>query len=111
MLKTVLAPVDGSDTAGHAARYAGDLAAKYGAKLILFHAIHYPRGRLPEELHRYAVSEHLDQADEIGAVVAKILSSAEVLAREAGAGDIVKESKEGEPAELILAAAKAMALI
>ena len=106
MPKTILVPVDGSGNAGRAIDFAGELAARYDAKVILLHAIHYRFGRLPDELHKYAVSEHLEGPGEVVAIVGKLLDSAEVRARNAGAGDVESDSREGEPAAVILDAAK-----
>ena len=106
MLKTILVPVDGSGDANHAIDYASDLASKYHAKVVLLHAINYPSGRLPDELHNFAVSEHLDEPDEVGAMVEKILESAEVRAMKAGATEIAREFRDGDPAEVILDAVK-----
>lgn len=106
MLDTILVPVDGSGYANRAIVYAGDLASKYDAKVVLLHAINYPFGRLPDELHRYAVSEHLDGPGEVDAVVGKMLDSAEDRAKDAGAKEIARESREGDPAEMILNAVK-----
>ena len=105
MLNTILVPYDGSEPAMRALEFASDLAAKYGAEIVIFHAIHYPVG-LPEELHHFAVSEHLDAPDEIGAVVRKMLESATLLASKAGAEQVAGDSVVGDPAEVILAAAK-----
>ena len=41
MPKTILVPFDGSGYANRAIDYAGDLASKYDAKVVLLHAIHY----------------------------------------------------------------------
>lgn len=106
MLKTILVPFDGSAYANRALDYASNFAAKYDAKLVLLHAVHLPLGRLPEELHQYAVSEHLDGPDEVGAVVEKMLQSAEVRATNAGAKELVHDSRIGDPATVILDAAK-----
>jgi len=106
MLKTILVPIDGSDFANRAVDYAGDLAAKYDAKVVLLHAVHYPFGRLPEELHQFAVSEHLDGPDEVGALVEKMLESAELRALNAGAKETGRDSVIGDPATVILDAAK-----
>lgn len=104
MLKTVLVPYDGSEHAMRALDFASDLAAKYGARIVVFHAIHYPLG-LPEELHRFAVSEHLDAPDEIGAMVRKMLESASVRARNAGVKQVASDSVAGDPTEVILESA------
>lgn len=106
MPKTILVPVDGSDYASRAIDYASELASKYDAKVILMHAIHYRFGRLPDELHQYAVSEHLEGPGEVAAIVGKLLDSAEVRAKNAGAGEVTSDSRAGDPATVILDAAK-----
>lgn len=108
MPKTILVPFDGSGFANRAIDYAGELASKYDAKVVLLHAIHYRFGRLPEELHQYAVAEHLDGREEVHAVVEKLLASAEIRARNAGAEDIEVDSREGDPAGVILDAATSL---
>ena len=97
MPKTILVPFDGSGFANRAIDYAGELASKYDAKVGLLHAIHYRFGRLPEELHQYAQSEHLDGREEVHAVVEKLLASAEV--REAMFGHCPEEA--GSEAERV----------
>ncbi len=106
MLKTILVPIDGSSDANRALDFASDLAAKYDARVVVLHAVHYPLGRLPDELHRYAVSEHLEGPDETGAVVEKMLESAVLRASGAGATKTVHDAVVGDPARVILDAAK-----
>ena len=108
MLKTILVPIDGSDCANRAVDFAGDLASKFDAKIVLLHAIHYPSEGLPDELHRYAVSEHLDGPGEIDRIVEKVLQSSEIRANNSGAEDVSSQSRRGDPAQLILDAAKTM---
>jgi nucleotide-binding universal stress UspA family protein len=81
MLNNILVPVDGSGYANRAIDYASYVASGCGAKIILLHAINYPSGHLPNELHKYAVSEHLDEPDEVAAIVEKILESARIVQR------------------------------
>ncbi len=102
MLKTILVPIDGSDYANRAVDYASHLAAKFDAKIVLLHAIHYPFGRLPDELHQFAVSEHLDGPDEVAAVAEKMLQSAEARASSAGVEEIAHDTRIGDPAQVIL---------
>lgn len=102
MPKTILVPFDGSGFANRAIDYACDLATKYGAKLVLLHAIDYRFGRLPDELHRFAVSEHLNGRDEVYAVVEKLLESAELRARNAGVENVETVSRAGDAATEIL---------
>lgn len=106
MPKIILVPFDGSANANRAIDYAADLATKYGAKFVLLHAVDYRFGRLPEELHQYAVAEHLNGRDEVYAVVEKMLGSAELRARNAGAEEVLVDSREGDPAGVILDAVK-----
>jgi nucleotide-binding universal stress UspA family protein len=108
MLKTLLVPYDGSDYARRAIDYASDLASRYGAKVILLLVIHYPLTGLPDELHQFAVSEHLDGPGEIDRIVEKILESAETRAKNAGAKEVSSESHRGEPAQVILDVAKSV---
>lgn len=107
MPKTILVPFDGSSNANRAIDYGSDLATKYGAKLVLLHVIDYRFGRLPEELHQYAVSEHLNGRDEVYAVVEKLLESAKLRVRNAGVEDVETDSSAGDPASVILDATKA----
>jgi nucleotide-binding universal stress UspA family protein len=107
MLKTILVPIDGSSNANRAVDFASDLASKYDAKIVLIHAADYPFGRLPDELHDYAVSEHIDGPDEVGTVIEKILASAELRAANAGAKETSHESIVGDPEQVILDAATA----
>jgi nucleotide-binding universal stress UspA family protein len=102
MLKTILVPIDGSSNANRAVDFASDLASKYDAKIVLLHAADYPFGRLPEKLHQYAISEHIDGPDEVGAVIEKILASAELRATNAGVKETAHDSVEGDPAQVIL---------
>lgn len=48
MIKTILAPIDGSEHADQAVKLAADLASKYGAELHLFHVL--LEGGVPEHL-------------------------------------------------------------
>jgi cytochrome c len=57
MLKTVLVATDGSDHARKASALAGDLADRYGARVVVVHVL--LRGHLPEGLRRMAEVEHL----------------------------------------------------
>lgn len=104
MPKIILVPFDGSGNANRAIDYAADLASKYDAKLILMHAVDFRFGRLPDELHQFAVSEHLNDRDEVYAVVDKMLDSAKVRARNAGVETVETDSRQGDAATVILEA-------
>jgi len=122
MLKTILVPVDGSGYANRAVDYASDLASRYGAKIILLHAMapstRHRFEQPPDEIRQYIAAEHLEGAVDIYPVVEKIFARAdaraaeEILkkgaarAKDAGAKEIARESREGSPAEVILDAVK-----
>ena len=57
MVKRILLPVDGSDHALKAAAFAGDLAEKYGAEVVLLHVI--DRNNLNEADEHMAEVEHV----------------------------------------------------
>jgi nucleotide-binding universal stress UspA family protein len=57
MLKTILCATDGSDHANKAVDWAGDLAAKYGAELVLLYAMSHRE--VSPELRHMAEVEHI----------------------------------------------------
>ena len=57
MLRTIVCAVDGSGHAEKAADWAGDLAVKYGARLVLTYVV--PRREASPELRHMAEVEHL----------------------------------------------------
>ncbi len=57
MFKTILAPIDGSDSAAKAAKLAAELAKTCDAELILLHVM--LQGEAPEHLQHLAEIEHL----------------------------------------------------
>jgi len=57
MIKRIVLPVDGSGHATRAAAFAGDLAGKYAAEVVVLHVI--DRNRLTEEEERMAEVEHV----------------------------------------------------
>lgn len=63
MFKTILAATDGSDHATKAVGMAADLAAKYGARLVLIYVVQ--PGPLPETLRGLARAEHLAESKPI----------------------------------------------
>jgi len=62
MIKTILIPTDGSEYAKKAIGLGGDMAAKYGAKVVLLHVL--LRGRVPQGLLRAAEAEHVAHVPE-----------------------------------------------
>ncbi|MEM7224386.1 MAG: universal stress protein [Pseudomonadota bacterium] len=132
MLRTILVPTDGSAHADKAVDLAGDLAGKYGAKIILLHVL--LRGHMPEGLVRAAQVEHLGEKhghpanlvnmpQEIMARVEgkkgtqmplevlefigkRVLAGAEQVCRDKGVETVELMVEEGNPSEIILDTAK-----
>ncbi len=127
MLKKILVSTDGSGHAGKAVALAGDLAAKYGAELIVLHVL--LRGHLPEDLRRLVEVEGLVKTadkppvtevpmamamapahleDEtvslqvLSAVGEQIAEAAEQIARDHGAKTVRRLVEDGDAAERIL---------
>ena len=57
MFKTILAATDGTDLSSRATELAADMAAMYGAQLILLRAL--PNGDMDEGMRQLAKAEHL----------------------------------------------------
>jgi nucleotide-binding universal stress UspA family protein len=132
MMKTILVPTDGSAHARKAVDLAGDLAAKYNAKIVLLHVL--LRGHMPEGLMQAAqveqIGESADRPDnlvimpqEIMARVRgekgtqlplevldfigkRVLAGAEQTCREKGVKTVELKVEEGYPTEIILDYAK-----
>ncbi len=110
MVDTILVPTDGSDHANKAVAFAGDIAPKYGATLILLHVLSDPgSNRVPDELRELARLEHIRMTEhDIRQAGAKeLLNSAEARAREHGATKVQQTIEEGDPTRCILASAEA----
>ena len=137
MIKKVLIATDGSEHAQKAVAFGADIAAKYGAEVILLHVL--LRNELSEDLRRMARIEHLTVAgnkplaeaiagvpagkfpahvtfsedpstppeDMLQAIGGQILDHAEDLAVEHGVSRISKRIEDGKPVDRILEVAKA----
>jgi len=132
MIKTIVIPTDGSQSAEKAVQVAADLAEKYGAKVVLLHVL--LRGQMPEGLLRAAQVEHVtsksgtpnnlvNMPQEIMARVEgkkgtqmplevlqflgeRILAGAKQVCRDKGVKNIEIAVEEGNPSEIILDYAK-----
>lgn len=101
MFKTILVALDGSKHADNALGVAIDLACKYDAELMLYHAIVAHTMRAQYESRVGDVARNVYK--EIGAEIAgEVLDAAETRAREAGAARVRKISAEGNPAQGII---------
>lgn len=134
MIRKILVPVDGSEHAEKAVRFAGDLAGKYGAEIVLLHVL--LRGHLDEGLRHFAEVEGLRRGRPLAEAIATIpealfpasmvpsnggeteeevlsrvaehvLKEAQREAREHGAKTVRRRLEDGDPAHRILEAAKA----
>ena len=135
MIKKILIATDGSEHARKAVALGADIAAKYGAEVLLVHVL--LRHELTDDLRRMARIEHLtgeggapltETLAEVPAgrfpayitfsessagtpesllrgVGAQILDHAEDLAREHGAEKVSKRLEGGKPVDCILAVA------
>ncbi|MHA1152759.1 MAG: universal stress protein [Alphaproteobacteria bacterium] len=110
MVETILVPTDGSDHADKAVAFAGDIAPKYGATIILLHVLGDPgSGMVPNELSELARLEQiqLTEHDIRQAGASELLHNGEALARKHGATKIQQAIEEGDPTRSILASAEA----
>ena len=133
MAKTILCPIDGSDHAERAVDWALDLAVALGAGLTLLYVI--PRGEAPPEIRRMVAVEHLvgepaasgepGTGEPTGAsarllrevevssaklyreVGRRLVEAVERRARGRGVEAVAAIVREGDPAEQIIATAKA----
>ena len=134
MFKTILAPIDGSDSAAKAATLAAELAKTCGAELILLHVT--LQGEAPAHLQRLAEIEHLvdtvaaapsGRADAPAGIAAaideaarqqrshlifeklgrQVLDMAERACRKVGAEKVETRLVEGDPTHRIVEAAEA----
>ncbi len=130
MLNTILAATDGSEHADKAIELATDMAAKYGAKLVILHVT--TQAPVPEVLRHAAEIEHVtagqspdysiplasaprageqrdsrSQVDQEvrGYIARNLLNQASRRARKKGIEDVRQLTEEGDPAKQILATA------
>lgn len=133
MFKKILAATDGSAHGTKAVELASELAAKYGAKLVLVHVLQH--GRIPESVQKMLEVEHLvepgqphypEVATVAGGLVTAmgrgaeagdvsyrvfetlgehILGAAKQVARDRGVEDVQKVIEDGDPVDRVLACA------
>ncbi len=109
MLKKILVPVDGSSHANAAVDWASALAEKFGATLVLHHAIPKWGSELyPEELRALADVEkvQISEWDVLEALGRRVVEAAADRARLRGAKAIETVVDVGDPAQSILDQAK-----
>lgn len=109
MIKTILAPSDGSDHAKKAVALAAGLAQKYDARLILLNVMRgFGSEDIPEGLRKYAQAEHIEgtQRDILESIGNQIVHEAESIAQEHEALQITTQVEVGDPVATILSVAK-----
>jgi nucleotide-binding universal stress UspA family protein len=107
-MERILTAVDGSAPSLKAVAFAADLAAKYGAELILLTVAREFSPALTAELAAYTRQEHIDTPlGELGSAHAdSVPAGARLEAQTKGAPRISTRSFTGDPAEEIIALAK-----
>lgn len=132
MLNTIIVPTDGSPHADKAVDLAGDLAAKFDARIVLLHVL--LRGHMPEGLLRAAQIENVGAKSEtadnlvnipqqimarvdgkngtqmplevLQFIGKRVLEGAEKACRDKGVRTVELAVEEGNPTEIILDYAK-----
>jgi nucleotide-binding universal stress UspA family protein len=103
--KTILVAVDGSTHAAKTVEVAGDVAQRYGAKLVILHVVaRIYEGRVRDELANFASIEHMEQTEyemlqELGR---EIVQSAGLSARQKGITNVETVVDVGDPASIIV---------
>ena len=106
-MKRILVAVDGSSPSLRAVDLGADLAAKYGAELLLMNVMP-EQAMVDPTLREFARSEGLEGSpyEVFRAFVSKALSDAQTHANDAGVSRVTPEIATGDPAAVILAAAE-----
>ena len=102
MSMRVLAPIDGSQEAFAALRFAVDFAKRYGAILDLLYVA--PESAPPESLLQYAETEHIGtSSSEIYSTIGQgMLDAAGAIAHEGDVLNVEEHLEFGDPARRIL---------
>jgi nucleotide-binding universal stress UspA family protein len=96
MFQTILLATDGSAAAERATDLAASLAGRYGAQVVVVHAVAAPADTLGEPNYSRAVGEALGKARALVDGVARRL-------HELGVTEVDTDVIEGAPAEVLLA--------
>ena len=109
MFKKILVPTDGSDAALRAVETASDLALKYGAELLIVHAMEDAgSSRVPEGAEWLAKIEHIriTESSTLMAIAEEIVQQAVIRARELGVSEPNDDIRAGHAADVIGECAK-----
>ncbi len=106
MLKTIVAAVDGSDHANKALAFAGDLARRYGARLVVLTV--YRHISALESTHSLVRGrEEIEPPDRtLSRIARETVEQAAQAARGAGVESVETMVRRGPPARTIVAVAK-----
>jgi nucleotide-binding universal stress UspA family protein len=94
MFKKILLATDGSPRAEEASKYAGDLALRDDAQVIIVHAVLQAPSYVGEPLQGELISHNIAEGKRVAGQVAEKLRRANV--------DVIVEVLEGPPADAIL---------
>ena len=106
-MKRILVAIDGSEPSQRAATLAGELTGKYDGELVAINVM--PEGQTPDdEVLAFARAEGIGDSPSAAwrALGGKVAGDALVLAKAAGAIRVTSEISAGNPADVILAAAR-----
>jgi len=102
-MKTILAASDGSQSAERAVSFAANLACAFAADLVMITAI--PAAADPE-LIEFSRAEGATLGDILDSTARTHLSQARAIAKKLGARISKTETRNGDPAEVIMTAAQ-----
>lgn len=103
MIKHIVVPLDGSDSAFKALELACDLAEKYQAKLLLLHVV--PSRELPESVRHFAQVEGIEGPPELvyeKVVANNVLETGIKQAQDKGLKSLDELIEYGDPAKKIV---------
>lgn len=107
MMKRILVPIDGSAHAFKALGFASEVAAKFGAEMLLLHVV--SSRELPETVRQFAQAEHIEGPPEYvyeKVIAENILQKAKEQAREQGVESVRTRIAEGDAAHMIVELAR-----
>ena len=105
MIKSILVPVDGSESSKKALEFACDLALKYDAKVHLLHVVQHVEGQHVIVMGAAAAMIKPDH-DAIIKQGKSIIKAAEEIAQNLGVNLVSEDIEEGDPATKIVECAK-----
>ena len=106
MSKAILAPVDGSQNSKKALEFACEYASKFGASIHLLHVAQPLHNDKTLVLGAAAITVHASR-EELEAAGKQVIDAAKEVAAKHGCKDVTSQVEGGDPAQVIVQAAKA----